>query len=109
MKGLARRWRVVSAVSLGIGILALAPHARAATLQLVMDDLLFDPGDTITIRLVGDSQGAIDKTLWAAVEVDRSVLLDAHVDTFAPQTNTTLLTVPCEGVTSSSRGSTGAA
>jgi hypothetical protein len=84
----------LSRLCLAFAVFALAslPGAsHAATLNLVMDDLVFDPGDTITIRLVGDSQGGLYNTLWAAVDIDRSVLLDAHADTFAPQTNTTLL------------------
>ena len=76
--------RVASTVFLGAFWLASASGVRAATLSLVTDDFVYDPGDTVTIALVGDSQGATDNTLFAALTFDPVVLVDPHVDRFMP-------------------------
>ena len=53
-------------------------------MQLVSDKSIYHLGETITIRLVGDSQGATDNTLFAALVVDPAVLLDPQVERFMP-------------------------
>lgn len=69
---------------------ALAPGiaAHAATLSLVLDKTVYAPGETVTIRLIGDSQGAVDHSLFAAlIKPDPSVLYDLKLDRFAPPTS----------------------
>ena len=72
-----------------IGLLfasALAPWsaAHAATLSLVLDKPVYHSGDTVTLSLVGDSQGGVDRALMAAIELDPAALLGASTLTFAP-------------------------
>jgi hypothetical protein len=77
--------RLASTAFFGAVWLASASGVRAATLSLVTDDLVYDPGDTITIELVGDSQGATDYTLFAAIlKPDPSVLSNLALQRFAP-------------------------
>jgi hypothetical protein len=65
-------------------VLSASRSAVGATLTLVPDSFWYAPGQTITITLVGDSQGATDNTLFAAIPVDFDVLVDPHVERFMP-------------------------
>lgn len=68
-----------------LGVLLVAPFtAVAATLSLVADDLVYDPSDTISIRLVGDSEGGTDYSLFAMLAFDPAVLLDVEVQRYIP-------------------------
>lgn len=68
--------------------LASGSAAHAATLSLVLDKTVYAPGETVTIRLIGDSQGGTDHSLFASlIKPDPSVLLDLKLERFAPPTS----------------------
>jgi hypothetical protein len=74
-------------VSLALLVAALLPAsaALAATLNLVFDKPSYLPGEAVTLTLIGDSQGGVDNTLFAAiVKPDPSVLSDLALQRFAP-------------------------
>jgi hypothetical protein len=76
--------RLASLALLVASVLAPWSAARAATLQLVLDKAVYHPGDTVTLSLVGDSQGGVDRVLMAAIDLDPAALLGASALTFAP-------------------------
>jgi hypothetical protein len=80
----------VRLASLAMLAAALAPSssARAATLTLTSDRQVYAPGETITLTLFGDSQGATDHSLFAPiVKPDPSFLSDLKLQRFAPPTS----------------------
>jgi len=76
------RPRRLTLLALGAALSASSP-ALGATLTLVPDAFTYHVGNPITISLVGDSQGAEDSTLFAAVELVPA-LVDPHVVRFMP-------------------------
>ena len=75
---------------LALALLVPGSSARAATLTLVSDKEVYALGDTITLRLVGDSQGGTDHSLFASLFVDHAVLVGLQIQTFLPPTATGL-------------------
>ena len=81
---MSRAARLVS-LALLTGAAWAPTSAGAATLSLVLDKPVYHVGETVTIRLVGDSEGATDYTLFASiVRPDAAVLGDLALQRFAP-------------------------
>lgn len=68
---------------------ALTPwHASAATLSLVLDKPVYHPGETVTMTLLGDTQGAVDIAVWATLlRPAAAVLYDLKLEQYAPPTS----------------------
>jgi hypothetical protein len=82
---MSRASRSATLALLAAVLLAPWSAAHAATLQLVLDKPSYHPGETVTMTLLGDSQGATDMTLFAAIlRPDPSVLFDLDLQLFAP-------------------------
>ena len=77
--------RLFARVALAVVALA-SSGARAATIDLVLDRPSYLPGETVTIRLVGDSEGEVGVGLNARLHFDPLALLDAQAQTFVPPT-----------------------
>jgi hypothetical protein len=78
----------LSACLLASAALLVSGHAAyAATLSLVLDQTTVASGDTVTLRLIGDSQGAVDHSLYAGLTIDPAALLDVQIQTFLPPTD----------------------
>ena len=82
---LSHRSRRPSSVALlALASLLTARASGAATISLVLDQPTYLPGQTVTIRLIGDSEGATDIALAARLHFDPAALLGAQAQTFVP-------------------------
>jgi hypothetical protein len=79
-----RAVRLASLALLAAAALTPWSPVDAATINLVLDQASYLPGDTVTIRLVGDSEGETGVGLNARLHFDPLGLVGAQAQTFVP-------------------------